>query len=136
MAIFAADQKTEGVRGARVVKVTYAHLYKCIHIMVSCAPVYLQALSEYEDKENLDGGNCTWMDETCAEGTVSGLQKMLEVKNCAGCQPPVNLPTHYFVHCFFVVVCQTLLIVEDLSCEIAVKLHWREGTAGKRNVHH
>ena len=37
---------------------------------------------------------------------------------------------------FFVVVCHTLLIVEDLSCEVAVKLHWREGTAGKRNVHH
>ena len=102
MAIFAADQKTKGVRGARVVKVTYAHLYKCIHIMVSCAPVYLQALSEFEDKENLDGGNCTWMDETCMEGTVSGLQKMLEVKNCAGCHPPVNLPTHSFVHCPFI----------------------------------
>ena len=32
--------------------------------------------------------------------------------------------------------CHTLLIVEYLSCEVAVKLHWREGTAGKRNVHH
>ena len=137
MAIFAADQKTEGVRGARVVNVTYTHLYKCIHAMVSRTPVYPQGLSEYEDKENLDGGNCTWMDETFVDGTVSGLQKMLEVKNCAGCQPPVNLSTHSFVHSFFVFdVCHTLLIVEDLSCEVAVKLHWREGTAGKRNVHH
>ena len=67
--------------------------------MVSCAPVYPQGLSEYEDKENLDGGNCTWMDETFVDGTVSGLQKMLEVKNCAGCQPPVNLSTHFLVHC-------------------------------------
>ena len=122
--------------------------------MVSCAPVYPQGLSEYEDKENLDGGNCTWMDETFVDGTVSGLQKMLEVKNCAGCQPPVNLPTHFLVHCplrfhFFCLTlliveklsalyffCHTLLIVEYLSCEVAVKLHWREGTAGKRNVHH
>ena len=154
MAIFAADQKTEGVRGARVVNVTYTHLYKCIHAMVSRTPVYPQGLSEYEDKENLDGGNCTWMDETFVDGTVSGLQKMLEVKNCAGCQPPVNLPTHFLVHCplifhFFCLTlliveklsaryffCHTLLIVEYLSCEVAVKLHWREGTAGKRNVHH
>ena len=74
--LFTADQQLKLVRRARIVKVAYPHLQR--PGVTSLGLIY-----DFED--------ATWIESSSAAGTVSGLQKILELPNPSGCQPPFQV---------------------------------------------
>ena len=73
--LFTADQQLKLVRRARIVKVAYPHLQRLFWLW----------LLRHDDFEG-----ATWIESSSSAGTVSGLQKILELSNPSGCQPPFS----------------------------------------------
>ena len=74
--LFTADQQLKLVRRARIVKVAYPHLQRLFWLW----------LLRHDGFEG-----ATWIESSSAAGTVSGLQKILELPNPSGCQPPFQV---------------------------------------------